>query len=258
MKRGQARRAGSQLGSPLLRRRLSSAAALAAAIGVASALGPGCRTSPSVDRSEASSQPEERERGGTYHVVAPGENLFRIGQRYGVPAEVVRKANGIDDVTQLRVGQRLWIPSAAIVPDGPPGSTLADRVRAEVRSESGVDFAWPLRGRVTSRYGNRRGSPHEGIDISAPRGSKVIAAEAGKVIHVGRMGGYGRLVVVKHAGNYRSVYAHLSRYHVSEGSFVEKGERIAEVGTSGNATGPHLHFEIRELDRARDPMLYLP
>ncbi|MCA9509140.1 MAG: LysM peptidoglycan-binding domain-containing M23 family metallopeptidase [Myxococcota bacterium] len=202
--------------------------------------------------------PAPLERAGTYHVVQRGENLFRIGQRYGVPAEVLREVNGIDDVTQLRVGQRLWIPAAGIRADGPPGSTLADRVRAEVRAEAGVDFAWPLRGTVTSRYGRRRRGPHEGIDIAAPRGTDVVAAEAGKVIHVGRMGDYGKLVVVKHSGNFRSVYAHLDRYHVREGSFVEKGERIAEVGRTGNASGPHLHFEIRELDRPRDPMLYLP
>ena len=192
---------------------------------------------------------------GAHHTVRKGENLYRIGRRYGIPAEVIREANGIRDVTTLRVGQRLWIPAAGRA--GASGS-LARRLRSDVRKETGIDFKWPVQGKLTSRYGKRGRSPHEGIDIGAPRGTDIYAAESGKVVHVGRMGDYGKLVIVKHAGDYRSVYAHVNRYYVRKGSFVEKGQRIAEVGATGNATGPHLHFEIRERDRPRDPMLYLP
>ena len=130
-------------------------------------------------------------------------------------------------------------------------------MRADARAESGVAFRWPVRGRLTSRYGSRRGS-HEGIDIAAPSGTKVVAASAGKVIFLGRMRDYGKMIVVKHAGSYRSVYAHLHRFHVRKGHFVESGQRIAEVGSTGNARGSHLHFEIRRRDRPDDPMQYLP
>ena len=95
-------------------------------------------------------------------------------------------------------------------------------------------------------------------DIAAPRGTAVHAAEAGKVVFAGWMTDYGRLVVLKHAGRYRSVYAQLQRIDVQEGRFIARGEAVGLVGTSGNASGPHLHFEIREQDRARDPIRYLP
>lgn len=184
-------------------------------------------------------------RPGSTHIVQRGENLYRIGKRYGVRAEVIQQVNGIDDVTTLQVGQRLWIPSAA---------------RAEAagsRVKNPLSFRWPVRGTLTSAFGTRGGS-HEGIDIAAPRGTAIVAAEAGKVIFAGRMGDYGKMVVVKHAGDYRSIYAHLRTFHVRQGHFVESGQRIAEVGATGNASGPHLHFEIRNRDRARDPLRYLP
>jgi len=188
------------------------------------------------------------------HTVARGENLYRIGQRYGVSVAALRRANDIDDVTKLRIGMRLRIPPAAT-----EGRAARARVRAEVKRAAGTRFVWPVQGgQITSRFGRRHGSPHEGIDIAAPRGTPIRAAEAGKVIFAGRLGDYGKLVIVKHSGNLRSVYAHLRRYRVSKGAFVERGQRIADVGATGNASGPHLHFEIRDRDRPRDPILYLP
>jgi murein DD-endopeptidase MepM/ murein hydrolase activator NlpD len=167
-----------------------------------------------------------------------------------VSAEVLREANRIGDVRSLRVGQKLWIPPAGPGSAGPLGVAL---------TPDDLAFRWPLvGGRLTSSYGRRGGSAHEGIDIAAPRGTAVHAAEAGKVVFAGWMNDYGRLVVLKHAGRYRSVYAHLQRIDVEEGRFIERGEAVGLVGTSGNASGPHLHFEIREQDRARDPIRYLP
>lgn len=200
----------------------------------------GCASTPgSADR-----------RTGATHIVQRGENLYRIGKRYGVRVEVIQEVNGIDDVTSLQVGQRLWIPPAR-------ARTTQHTASGGSRSTDPVSFRWPVRGRLTSAFGTRGGS-HEGIDIAAPRGTAIVAAEAGKVIFAGRMGDYGKMVVVKHAGDYRSIYAHLRTFHVQQGHFVESGQRIAEVGATGNASGPHLHFEIRNRDRARDPLRYLP
>ena len=86
----------------------------------------------------------------------------------------------------------------------------------------------------------------------------MLASEAGRVTHSGWLGDYGRVVIVKHARGYSSVYAHNRRNRVAKGQFVEKGDVIAEVGSSGNASGPHLHFEIRRERRAQDPLRYLP
>lgn len=218
-------------------------------------------------------QPESRSRysgssgsRGTYHTVKPGENLYRIGQRYGVPTDVLVRANGIRDVTELRVGQRLFIPrpgrgaaprARAAAPRSDPA--LKKRVRSAAKQSARVDFRWPIdRKRLTSRFGRRNGQPHEGIDLGARQGTPIRAAEAGKVIHAGRLGAYGKVVILKHAGDFRTVYAHARKLHVRKGQFVEREQKIAEVGMTGRTTGPHLHFEIRKRDVPKDPLLYLP
>jgi murein DD-endopeptidase MepM/ murein hydrolase activator NlpD len=87
----------------------------------------------------------------------------------------------------------------------------------------------------------------------------VRAAESGRVIHAGDpLAGYGNLIIVKHTGRYSTVYAHNRKNLVRQGEFVEKGQVIAEVGDSGNATSPHLHFEVRENGSPRNPLGYLP
>jgi murein DD-endopeptidase MepM/ murein hydrolase activator NlpD len=197
----------------------------------------------------ASSPPPPANR-GAYHEVAAGENLYRIGLLYGVPAAVIARANGIDDVTQLRVGQRLFIPGVR-----GQGRESEERV---ARYEGPLRFRWPVKGRLTSRYGLRGNRPHEGIDLGAPHGTPIHAAEAGRVIHSGHFGAYGKVVILKHAGAYRSVYAHARSLFVDKGDFVEQGQKIAEVGATGRATGPHLHFEIRRGEVAHDPLAYLP
>ena len=209
---------------------------------------------------------------GVIHHVERGENLYRIGLRYGVPAKQIARANGIRDVTGLRVGQRLYIPGArkrlrARAGEVPPAQSSGTRgssaearrkARAIARNQTSLQFAWPVRGRLSSRFGSRRGRPHEGIDIAARRGTPIFAAESGRVIFSGRMRGYGKVVIVKHAGRFRSVYAHASRLVVRKGEFVERGQKVAEVGSTGRSTGPHLHFEIRRSETPQNPMVYLP
>ena len=188
----------------------------------------------------------------TYHVVATGENLYRIGLRYGVSAAEIARANGIGDVTQLHVGQRLLIPG--VRGSGSPGPAPA----AIARYDGPLRFRWPVKAPLTSRFGLRGNRPHEGIDLGAPAGTPIFAAEAGRVILSGRFGAYGKVVILKHAGAYRSVYAHARKLFVEKGDFVERGQKIAEVGATGRATGPHLHFEIRRGDTPHDPLAYLP
>jgi len=196
------------------------------------------------------------------HRVQPGENLFRISRYYGVSVSEIVERNRIADVTALRVGRELRIPSPRVMhapahPLRPPLSTAREAEAAALR-EGNLHFAWPLRGRVTSSFGRRGRRPHEGVDIAAPRGSLVRAAESGRVVFSGRMGGYGNVVIVRHGSAYATVYAHHRRNRVGRGRFIDKGAVVGEVGSSGNATGPHLHFELRRDEVAQDPLLFLP
>lgn len=207
---------------------------------------------------------------GVIHVVRPGENLYRISKHYDVSVRNIAKANRIRDVTELRVGQQLRIPDSG---KGPPRSSLAPGPEATARAprksepsgnretalrEGDLRFGWPVDGSVSSGFGWRKGRPHEGIDIPARKGSKVRAAEAGRVIHAGVLGDYGLVVIVKHKGRYSTVYAHNRKNLVRKGAFVERGDPIAQVGNSGNARGTHLHFEVRRNRVAQDPIRYLP
>jgi murein DD-endopeptidase MepM/ murein hydrolase activator NlpD len=103
----------------------------------------------------------------------------------------------------------------------------------------------------------RWGRMHEGIDITAPTGTPIWAAAAGTVIHSGWLGGYGNLVVVDHGNGLATAYAHASAIFVSVGQSVAQGETIALVGSTGNSSGPHLHFEVRVNGVAVDPLFYL-
>ena len=121
---------------------------------------------------------------------------------------------------------------------------------------------WPTEGRAGSGYGYRThpifGTRrlHTGVDISAPTGQAIVAAAAGQVVSAGWRGGYGQAVVIDHGGGLATLYAHQSRLLVTAGQVVEAGQQIGEVGTTGQSTGPHLHFEVRENGTPRDPMAW--
>lgn len=123
---------------------------------------------------------------------------------------------------------------------------------------------WPASGPITSPFGWRThpifgtARYHSGIDIGADYGDTVVAADSGVVIYADWMGGYGKAVVIDHGGGISTLYGHNSELLVSEGQRVGKGQAIARVGATGYATGPHLHFEVRENGSTVDPMSYLP
>ncbi len=118
-------------------------------------------------------------------------------------------------------------------------------------------LVWPVSGVITSFYGPRWGRMHNGIDVSAPTGSPVYAAQGGTVVQASVYGGYGNMIVVDHGGGFTTVYAHLSDYKVSAGQSVSRGARIGSVGCTGSCTGPHLHFEARVNGSPQDPLSYL-
>jgi murein DD-endopeptidase MepM/ murein hydrolase activator NlpD len=122
---------------------------------------------------------------------------------------------------------------------------------------SASGLIWPVNGPVVSGFGMRWGRLHEGIDIAASMGTPIWAAAAGTVIHAGWLGGYGNLVVVDHGNGLATAYAHASAILVSLGQTVSQGQTVSLVGSTGNSSGPHLHFEVRVNGVAVDPLLYL-
>ncbi len=118
-------------------------------------------------------------------------------------------------------------------------------------------FAWPMCAPVTSGYGPRWGRMHRGIDFGAPTGTPIAASRAGTVISAGWQGGYGNLVLIDHHNGVITAYAHLSRFAVGSGQSVSQGQVIGHVGSTGNSTGPHLHFETRVNGSAVNPRQYL-
>jgi murein DD-endopeptidase MepM/ murein hydrolase activator NlpD len=229
---------------------------VAAGLAVASAgLQVGCATRPAPGEGE-----------GRWHVVSPGETLWALAQRYEVDVGKIEQANAIKDVHGLQVGQLLWIPGGRDLgpePDAPfPPARGRARPSGDCRDpRTGVvpPFAWPIDGTLTSSFGRRGSGRHDGIDLGARKGTPVHAAAAGRVIYSGSdLGAYGKVVIVKHAGSWATVYAHNRRNLVGQGSFVEKGDVIAEVGDTGNASAPHLHFEVRLANVPQDPLACLP
>lgn len=115
----------------------------------------------------------------------------------------------------------------------------------------------PIKGVLTSTFGEQRGGYlHKGIDLAANSGTKIGVALDGVVTYSGINGGYGKVVMVSHDNNMETIYAHCSKLNVSVGDRVSKGNIIAEVGSTGDSTGPHLHFEIRINGVAVDPLQY--
>lgn len=123
---------------------------------------------------------------------------------------------------------------------------------------SGAGLIWPVSGPVTSEYGYRWGRQHAGIDIGAGTGTPIRASKGGTVIYSGSMSGYGNVVVVDHGGGFSTLYAHMSRVGASDGQSVGQGQVIGYVGSTGNSTGPHLHFETRVNGSPQNPRRYLP
>ena len=139
------------------------------------------------------------------------------------------------------------------------GLDLGDPAAASVQG-----FIAPIDAEIGSRFGMRRHPifrvrrMHNGVDYGAPIGTPIWASKTGTVIFAGWKGGYGNTVVIHHAGGVSTLYAHMSKLTVEDGSYVTQGEVIGLVGSTGWSTGPHLHFEVRRNGDPADPELFLP
>jgi murein DD-endopeptidase MepM/ murein hydrolase activator NlpD len=221
-------------------------------------------------------RPEERilQQPGAVHHVRAGETLWRISKTYAVPLEVILRENKLEDPAQLSAGTTLFIPGAEReLPVPPPEvSTGAQPASSRRRSPTsipraggrpldpaahGEPLAWPAPGVLISPFGERERDRHDGIDLACPEGTPIRAADDGVVLFSGEQRGYGNLVLLAHDRDVVTVYAHNARNLVAQGDKVSRGAQIASVGKTGNATGPHLHFEVRVAAQPRDPLGFL-
>ena len=208
--------------------------------------------------------PPKKKPRGIYHVVKNEENLFRIGKAYGVNYQELARINRIGDPHRIRSRQRIFIPGASrqlpVEIITPSSVTLRRPTKPKPRGRGREGFVWPVRGKITSRFGPRGKNRifHDGVDISASTGTPIRAIQRGVVMYSDRLRGYGNLVIIRHSKRFVSVYAHNRRNLVREGKRVAQGEVIGEVGSTGRVSGSHLHLEIRKGNVAQDPLYYLP
>ncbi len=168
-----------------------------------------------------------------------------------VTAEVAALSREEATLSNLIRSRQVAAAAAAAADDTPTANAPSAKV-------SGSGLVWPAQGTVTSGFGYRWGALHAGIDIANSTGTPIRAAKGGTVILAGWNGGYGNCVVIDHGGGFSTLYGHNTRLRVSEGQRVGQGELIADMGSTGNSTGSHSHFETRVNGSPQDPMRYLP
>jgi murein DD-endopeptidase MepM/ murein hydrolase activator NlpD len=149
-------------------------------------------------------------------------------------------------------------PEAAAPVHPQPAAQPAGNAAASA-ARGGGSFAWPVRGHIVEGFGaGPDGTRNDGINIAAPRGAPVQAADAGVVAYAGNeLRGYGNLLLIKHPGGWISAYAHCDAILVKPGQKIARGQVIARVGSSGNVSTPQLHFELRRGNKPVDPRGYL-
>ena len=221
------------------------------------------------------------------YTVQRGDSVYAISRRFGVDMTTIVRLNNIPSPYTIHVGQRLQLPANA-----GPGTQVANTSGPTARTAAGTNtagkppasptakpatprqvvsvprpparagngFVWPVEGRVVSSFGSKTGGRHnDGVNIAAPKGAPVRAAENGVVAYAGKeIRGFGNLLLIKHDGGLITAYAHADSLLVGRGDIVTRGQVIAKVGKTGGVDNPQLHFEVRRGTKAVDPGQFLP
>ncbi len=188
---------------------------------------------------------------GVYHRVEKGQTLWRIALIYKVGVEELARINRLPNASKIDVGQLIFIP----------GARQTHKITTSSKIQKSKDiFIWPLKGRIVSYYGSKKSNlTNKGIDIRAPQGKEIRASRDGRVSFCEeKVKGFGKTIIIDHRDGLSTVYAHNSEILVETGQEVRQNEVIAKVGSTGRATIPCLHFEIRKKHKPQNPLYYLP
>ena len=217
-----------------------------------------------------------KNRGAAVYEVKKGDSLWSISRRFGVTVNEILTWNNLTDLAHLPVGTKLAIKKPSQrqqkkTPTQKPKTPVRPRTPkprvpqpTKVAKASGrSDFIWPLRGKLARTFGWYDGRPHTGIDINGRLGAPVRAAASGTVIYSAPMRGYGNVIILDHGDGFFSVYGNLLENLVRKGPpsrprRVTRGLVIGKVGATVEGPTPHLHFEIRQKNKAINPLRYLP
>jgi murein DD-endopeptidase MepM/ murein hydrolase activator NlpD len=189
---------------------------------------------------------------GQYVFVETPSQVTKVAKRHGVTMDELKMANPDKSFRK----EWIFVPSKVGI-----AYLLRDTYVIEDYSSLGKGrFLWPVPQfyKVSSHFGRRNGRNHDGIDIPAPKGTPIVTVDSGVVVYSDNgIRGYGNMIVVAHADEIFTVYAHNKTNKVDKGDRVKRGQQIAEVGNTGRSTGPHLHFEIRVKNKVRNPAQFL-
>ena len=221
------------------------------------------------------------------HKVVRGDTVYAISRQYSVAMSQLVHINGLKPPYKIIMGKTLRLPGAVEAdrtqvarksvgvganqprvrktvksgkaPKQAKTKTPRRRIQAPKLPPTRGSFIWPIRGRVISRFGTKgKGLHNDGINIAAPRGTPVQAAQAGVVAYAGNeLRGFGNLVLIRHKKGIMSAYAHNDALLVKSGETVRRGQTIAKVGSTGSVDEPQLHFEIRSGRDAVNPARFL-
>lgn len=192
------------------------------------------------------------------HIVQPGDTIYGVARKYGVAISTLVRLNRIKPPYTIVTGRKLLLPDRLQTAATPPARIRAAIPKPPPRSSG--KFLLPVRGVVISKFGAQgKGLRNDGINIAAPLGTPVRAAENGIVVYSGNaLLGFGNMVLIRHADSFMTAYAHNRSLGVARGDVVRRGQVIAEVGRTGNVSTPQLHFEVRKGKKAVDPARYIP
>jgi murein DD-endopeptidase MepM/ murein hydrolase activator NlpD len=203
---------------------------------------------------------------GVSHTVARGDTISSLSKEYDTEASQIIAFNKLQsDGSDIIIGETLIVPGGekpepkAVYTPVDRTYTALSKVAApppSVSAPAGSGYIWPAGVRTITQY---YGLHHTGMDIAGPVGTAVYAAKAGTVIKSqdGWNGGYGNYIIIDHGGGVTSLYGHNSVRYADLGEYVEQGQTIAGMGSTGRSTGPHLHFEVRINNRHTNPLQYI-